>query len=88
VLRGPSPTLCEMVDSLTGARRRQMRVAHIIDDTCSGAVLYVSMRDTNDSPRNQTHPETTYLALVEGVFDEDKNRTGETVSAPTSKYSG
>lgn len=88
MLRGPSPTLCEMVDSLTGARRRQMRVAHIIDDTCSGAVLYVSMRDTNDSPRNQTHPETTYLALVEGVFDEDKNRTGETVSAPTSKYSG
>lgn len=88
VLRGPSPTLCEMVDTLTGARRRLMRVAHIIDDTCSGIVLYVATRNSDDSPRDQTHPETTYLALVEGVFDEDKLRTGETVSAPTSRYSG
>lgn len=88
VLKGPSPTLCEMVDSLTGARRRLMRVAHIIDDTCSGAVLYVATRNSDDSPRDQTHPETTYLALVEGVFDEDKQRTGETISAPTSRYSG
>ncbi len=65
-----------------------MRVAHIIDDTCSGIVLYVATRNSDDSPRDQTHPETTYLALVEGVFDEDKLRTGETVSAPTSRYSG
>ncbi|MCR9076341.1 MAG: hypothetical protein NXI07_09925, partial [bacterium] len=77
-----------MVDTLTGARRRLMRVAHIIDDTCSGIVLYVATRNSDDSPRDQTHPETTYLALVEGVFDEDKLRTGETVSAPTSRYSG
>ncbi len=88
VLRGPSPTLCEMVDSLTGARRRLMRVAHIIDDTCSGAVLYVATRNTSDSPRDQTHPETTYLALVEGVFDDEKKRTGETISAPTSRSTG
>jgi 23S rRNA-/tRNA-specific pseudouridylate synthase/ubiquinone/menaquinone biosynthesis C-methylase UbiE len=88
VLKGPSPTLCEMVDTLTGARRRLMRVAHIIDDTSSGIVLYVAMRNSEDSPRDQTHPETTYLALVEGEFDEDKMRTGETVSAPTSRYSG
>jgi len=51
-------------------------------------VLYVATRNTTDSPRDQTHPETTYLALVEGVFGEDKARVGETVSAPTSRFSG
>ncbi|MCA9275314.1 MAG: methyltransferase domain-containing protein [Phycisphaerales bacterium] len=88
VLRGASPTVCEMVDALTGARRRRMRVAHIIEDQCSGGVLFVSMRDTEDSPRDQTHPETTYLALVEGVFDEEKAQMGETVSAPVSRSTG
>ena len=88
VLRGPSPTVCEMVDALTGARRRKMRVAHIIEDQCSGGVLFVATRDTEDSPRDQTHPETTYLALVEGVFDEEKARTGETVSAPVARSTG
>lgn len=88
VLHGNSPTLCEMVDDLTGARRRRMRVAHMIDDECSGAVLFVAMRDSEDSPRDQTHPETSYLALVEGVFDEDAARTGESVSAPVARSSG
>ncbi|CAN0571461.1 unnamed protein product, partial [Laminaria digitata] len=88
VLHGNSPTLCEMVDGLTGARRRRMRVAHMIDDACSGGVLYVAMRDSEDSPRDQTHPETSYLALVEGVFDEAAARTGETISAPVSRSSG
>lgn len=88
VLRGPSPTLCEMVDSLTGARRRRMRVAHIIDDQSSGAVLFVSMRDTNDSPRDQTHPETSYLALVEGEFDEETTQKGETISGPVARSTG
>lgn len=88
VLHGASPTLCEMVEDLTGARRRRMRVAHMIDDECSGAVLFVAMRDTEDSPRDQTHPETSYLALVEGVFDEAAIRSGESVSAPVARSSG
>lgn len=88
VLRGASPTLCEMVDDLTGARRRRMRVAHMIDDECSGAVLYVATRDSEDSPRDQTHPETSYLALVEGVFDEAAAQSGETVSSPVARSSG
>ncbi len=88
VLHGNSPTLCEMVDGLTGARRRRMRVAHMIDDECSGAVLFVAMRDSEDSPRDQTHPETSYLALVEGVFDEATALSGETVSSPVARSSG
>ncbi|MFG0244488.1 MAG: methyltransferase domain-containing protein [Phycisphaerales bacterium JB052] len=88
VLRGASPTLCEMVDSLTGARRRRMRVANFIDDECSGAVLFVATRDTEDSPRDQTHPETSYVALVEGVFDESVTKSGETISAPVASSTG
>ena len=65
-----------------------MRVAHELDAHASGAVLFVAMRDSEDSPRTQTHPETSYLALVEGVFNEDAARIGESISAPVAQSSG
>lgn len=88
VRSGPSPTLFEMVDALTGARRRLMRVAHDLDPQASGAVLFVAMRDSEDSPRDQTHPETSYLALVEGELGEEARKGGESISAPVSRSSG
>jgi 23S rRNA-/tRNA-specific pseudouridylate synthase/ubiquinone/menaquinone biosynthesis C-methylase UbiE len=86
--KGQSPTLVDMVDELSGARKRMMRVAHELDMQASGIVLFVAMRDSVDSPRTQTHPETSYLALVEGVFPEDAARTGETVSGAVAHSSG
>jgi len=77
-----------MVDALTGARRRLMRVAHELDAQASGAVLFVATRNTPDSPRDQTHPETSYLALVEGAFGEEARTSGESVSAPVARSSG
>ncbi len=65
-----------------------MRVAHELDAHASGIVLFVAMRDTEDSPRTQTHPETSYLALVEGVFSEEASRVGETVTGAVSHSSG
>jgi len=77
-----------MVEELSGARKRLMRVAHELDAHASGIVLFVAMRDSEDSPRTQTHPETSYLALVEGVFSEDTSRVGETVSGAVAHSSG
>ncbi len=77
-----------MVDELSGARKRLMRVAHELDAHASGIVLFVAMRDSEDSPRTQTHPETSYLALVEGVFSEEASRVGETVTGAVAHSSG
>jgi len=82
------PTLVDMVDELSGARKRMMRVAHELDALASGIVLFVAMRDCVDSPRTQTHPETSYLALVEGVFSEEASRVGETVTGAVEHSSG
>ncbi|MGV6813820.1 MAG: methyltransferase domain-containing protein, partial [Phycisphaerales bacterium] len=86
--KGPFPTLVDMVDELSGARRRMMRVAHELDTQASGIVLFVAMRDSIDSPRTQTHPETSYLALVEGVFSSEANTVGETITGAVSHSSG
>ncbi len=86
--KGQFPTLVDMVDELNGARRRMMRVAHELDLQASGIVLFVAMRDSEDSPRTQTHPETSYLALVEGVFSEEASRVGETITGSVTHSSG
>tara|TARA_R110002073_G_scaffold239285_1_gene400527 strand:- start:15823 stop:17901 length:2079 start_codon:yes stop_codon:yes gene_type:complete len=86
--RGESPTMVDMVEELSGARKRLMRVAHELDAQASGIVLFVAMRDTEDSPRTQTHPETSYLALVEGVFSDDAKLTGESITGAVSHSSG
>ncbi len=86
--KGESPTMVDMVEELNGARKRMMRVAHELDTQASGIVLFVAMRDSVDSPRTQTHPETSYLALVEGVFSEEASRVGESVTGPVSHSSG
>ncbi|MDF1808495.1 MAG: methyltransferase domain-containing protein [Phycisphaerales bacterium] len=86
--KGQSPTLVDMVEELSGARKRLMRVAHELDTNASGIVLFVAMRDSEDSPRTQTHPETSYLALVEGVFGEEAKVTGETITGPVAHSSG
>ena len=86
--KGQSPTLVDMVDELSGARKRLMRVAHELDTGASGIVLFVAMRNSEDSPRTQTHPETSYLALVEGVFDDEAKNIGETISGSVSQSSG
>jgi len=65
-----------------------MRVAHELDTHASGIVLFVAMRDSEDSPRTQTHPESSYLALVEGVFSEEASRVGETVTGAVAHSSG
>jgi len=86
--KGHFPTLIDMVDEVNGARRRMMRVAHELDSQASGIVLFVAMRDTEDSPRTQTHPETSYLALVEGVFSEEASRVGESITGSVTHSSG
>lgn len=86
--KGQSPTLVDMVEELSGARKRLMRVAHELDTQASGIVLFVAMRDSEDSPRTQTHPESSYLALVEGVFSEEAARVGETVTGAVAHSSG
>ncbi len=85
---GNSPTLVESVDQIAGARRSRMRVAHDIDAYASGVVLFAETRKSEDTPRQQTRPETTYVVVVEGVFDEEEHRVGKTINAPVSKWSG
>lgn len=85
---GQSPTLVESVDQIAGARRARMRVAHDIDAFASGIVLFAETRNSEDTPRQQTRPETTYIVVVEGVFEEEEHRTGKTINAPVSKWTG
>ncbi len=85
---GHSPTLVESVDQIAAARRSRMRVAHDIDAYASGIVLFAETRKSEDTPRQQTRPETTYIVVVEGVFDDEDHRVGKTINAPVSKWSG
>jgi len=73
-------TLRESVWQLAFVRREKMRPAHEIDTLASGAVLLVKTRDETDTPRQLTRPETNYLCVVEGVFDEETAKSGSSIN--------
>lgn len=73
-------TLRESVWQLAFVRREKMRPAHEIDTLASGAVLLVRTRDETETPRQMTRPETNYLCVVEGVFDEEIRKTGSSIN--------
>lgn len=73
-------TLRESVWQLGFVRKGMMRPAHEIDTLASGAVLLVATRDETETPRQMTRPETNYLVVVEGTFDEETVRTGSSIN--------
>lgn len=73
-------TLRESVWQLAFVRRQKMRPAHEIDTLASGAVLLVRTRDETETPRQMTRPETNYLCVVEGVFDEEVAKSGSSIN--------
>jgi len=73
-------TLRESVWQLAFVRREKMRPAHEIDTLASGAVLLVKTRDETDTPRQLTRPETNYLCVVEGEFDEEVAKSGSSIN--------
>ena len=73
-------TLRESVWQLGFVRREKMRPAHEIDTLASGGVLLVRTRDETETPRQMTRPETNYLCVVEGVFDEETRKTGSSIN--------
>lgn len=75
-------TLRESVWELPFVRREKMRPAHEIDTMASGAVLLVRTRDETETPRQMTRPETNYLVLVEGIFDEEVVKSGSSINGP------
>ena len=75
-------TLRESVWQLAFVRREKMRPAHEIDTLASGAVLLVRTRDETETPRQMTRPETNYLCVVEGVFDEEVAKSGSSINGP------
>jgi 23S rRNA-/tRNA-specific pseudouridylate synthase/ubiquinone/menaquinone biosynthesis C-methylase UbiE len=82
-IRGEShETLRESVWELGFVRKHKMRPAHEIDTLASGAVLLVRTRDEVDTPRQMTRPETNYLVLVEGEYDEEVVKTGSSINGP------
>lgn len=75
-------TLRESVWQLAFVRREKMRPAHEIDTLASGAVLLVRTRDETETPRQMTRPETNYLCVVEGVYDEEVAQSGSSINGP------
>lgn len=75
-------TLRESVWQLAFVRREKMRPAHEIDTLASGAVLLVRTRDETDTPRQLTRPETNYLCVVEGIFDDEIAKSGSSINGP------
>lgn len=90
-IRGEShETLRESAWELGFVRKLKMRPAHEIDTLASGGVLLVKTRGEVDSPREMTRPETNYLVVVEGEYDEDVVKSGSSINGPVegSKSSG
>jgi len=75
-------TLRGCVRELAFARRQRMKPWHTIDAEASGAVAFVTGEDREDLAVPDGRPEVTYLALVDGLFEDGIAQTGTTINAP------